>query len=137
MPVTYDSVAEGDALPEVKRTASHFKVLQFLGASWMWGPMFYDAGRAEKMGLAAPIVPGPMKHALMQEYVTGWAGKGATLKRLQVSHRRPNVHDEEMTFGGAVTRKFEEDGEKLIEVEVYIDNPEGERNLRGSATLAL
>ena len=136
MPLTYDAIHEGDPLPQVQRAAEHLKVLQFMGASWMWGPMFYDLKRAEKMGLPAPIVPGPMKHALLQDYLARWAGKGAALKRLQVSHRRPNVHDELMTFGGSVTKKYEENGQKLLEVEVFIDNPAGDRNLRGSATLA-
>ncbi|MEE9276849.1 MAG: hypothetical protein V3V06_00380 [Dehalococcoidia bacterium] len=136
MTVSYESVSEGDDILEVKRTPTHLRVLQFMGASWMWGKQFYDPATAEKMGLAGPIVPGPMKHAYLQQYLTRWLAGAGTIRRLQVSHRRPDLHDVEMTLGGTVTRKHEENGEKLLEVELYIDNPDGERSVRGSATIA-
>ncbi len=135
MPLTFDDINDGDDLPQRKRTPSSLRVMQFMGASWMWGPQFYDAATAEKMGLPAPIVPGPMKAAFLDQYLRAWLDGGGKVERLQVSHRRPDVHNVEMTLGGAVTRKYEDDGVQKADLEIFIDNPEGERSIRGAATV--
>ena len=40
-----------------------------------------------------------------------------------------------MTLSGAVTKKYEQDGAKLVDVELEIHNPAGDRTTRGSATV--
>ena len=135
--ITYDSIAEGDALPEQQRMPSRMKVLQFIGAGWLWGPQFVDPAAAEKMGLPAPIIPGAVKQAYFMQYVESWLGKGGwRLRRVQVSHRRPDVQDVGMTLTGTVTKKYEDAGTKLVDLELEIHNEEGERTTRGSATVA-
>jgi hypothetical protein len=137
MPLTFDRIDEGADLPGAKRTPSSFRVMQFMGASWMWGPQFYDQASAEKMGLSAPIIPGPMKAAFLDQYLRHWLDGGGHVTRLQLSHRRPDLHNVEISIGGTITRKYEEDGEKRADLEVFIDNPEGERSVRGAATVVL
>lgn len=133
---TYDAITEGDVLPEQERMPSRLKVLQFLGAGWLWGPQFIDPAAAEKMGLPAPIIPGAVKQAYFMQYMDHWLGKdGWKLRRVQVSHRRPDVQDVLMTLSGSVTKKYDEEGAKLVDVELEIHNPEGERTTRGSATV--
>ena len=58
------------------------------------------------------------------------------ITRLQLSHRRPDVHDSEMTLGGSVTKTYEEDGRHMADLEIFIDNPQGDRSVRGAATVA-
>ena len=70
------------------------------------------------------------------QYVDHWLGTGGwRLRRVQVSHRRPDVQDVPMTLSGAVTKKYEQDGAKLVDVELEIHNPTGDRTTRGSATV--
>ena len=135
MTVNFESLHEGDAIPPATRTATRLRVLQFLGASWMWGSQFYDPATAERMGLAGLVVPGPMKHAFLQQYLSSWLGGSGAIRRLQVAHRRPDVQDVPMTLSGAVTKKYEQDGAKLVDVELEIHNPAGDRTTRGSATV--
>lgn len=136
MTVNFESLHEGDAIPPATRTPTRLRVLQFLGASWMWGSQFYNPATAERMGLAGLVVPGPMKHAFLQQYLSSWLGGSGAIRRLQVAHRRPDVQDAELTLSGVVTRTYEADGERLVDMELYIDNPNGDRSLRGSATIA-
>ena len=136
MPLSYDALHEGDALPTVRRTPTTPKVMQFLDVASTWVPQFYDQAVAQRMGLEGPIIPAPLKLAYLQQYLTKWLGGAGGVRRLQLSHRRPDYHNVELTIGGAVTRKYEQDGVRLLEVELWIDNPEGERSLRGGATIA-
>ncbi len=132
---SFEGLSEGDLIAEIKRTPTRDRVLRFLGATWMWSGQFLNAEAAAKIGLAGPIVPGPMKHAFLQQYLNRWLQGAGEIRRLQISHRRPDLQDAEVTLGGSVTRLYEQDGDKLAELEIYIDNAEGERSVRGSATI--
>lgn len=136
MPIPYDTLQDGDALPTLRRTPTTPKVMQFLAAATTWVPQFYDEAVAIEMGLDGPIVPAPLKLAYLHQYLAKWLDGVGTIRRLQLSHRRPDYHNIELTLGGAVTRKYEQDGVRLLEVELWIDTPEGERSLRGGATIA-
>lgn len=135
MPLAFETINEGDELPELKRTPDQFQVMRFLGATWGWGAQFYDPATAEKMGLPAPIVPGAMKQGFLDQYLRGWLDGGGRIRRLQLSHRRPSIHDAEMTLGGVITRTYEEDGTQRADLEIFIDDPQGERSVRGAATV--
>ncbi len=136
MPLDYDSIHEGDSLPNVQRRTTRLSVLQFMGGSWMWSESFFhDPEAAAAMGLPGPIIPGPYKHALVQQYLVHWLGRLSGIRRLQVSHRRPDVHDSLFTIGGTVTRKYEQDGHLLADLELFVDQESGDRSVRGAATV--
>ena len=135
MALDYAQVQEGDALPARTRTPVTLRVLQFLGACWLWGPQFHDPDRAARMGLPGPIVPGNMKYAYIHQYLRRWLDDAGEVRRIQLAHRRPDVQNAEMAIGGTVTRKYEQDGRPFADLEIWIDNAQGERSVRGSATV--
>ena len=136
MALSYETIEEGVSLPARQRMPSRLKVLQFLGAAWVWGPQFVDPDAAKKLGLAGPIIPGAVKQAYFMQYITSWLGRGGwRFRRVQVSHRRPDLQGAEMTLQGTVTRKYEQDGEKRLDVELEIHNAAGERTTHGAATM--
>ena len=135
--ITYDSVEVGEALPSAQRTPSTQNVGRYLGDRSPKGTPSMDADAARRMGLPHLIVPGPLKLAYLEHYLRRWLDGGGVLRRLRLSHRRPDFHDETMTLGGAVTRKYEDQGEKALDLEVWIDNAKGERSVRAAATVVL
>lgn len=138
MPQTPETVHEGDQLPTEHRTPSTDQVVAFCDATGNRGPQFLDPEFAkEKMGLPGPIIPGNMKQGFLDQYLRRWLSGAGTITRLQLSHRRPDLHNVEMTIGGAVTRVYDHDGHHMADLEIYIDNPQGERSVRGAATVAL
>jgi len=40
-----------------------------------------------------------------------------------------------LTLGGTVTRRYERDGLRFADLELWIDQESGERSVRGSATV--
>ena len=135
-PRSYDAIQEGEELPAEERLPTHRKIMMFIGASWQWVPQFYEQETADQMGLEGPIIPGPVRIAWLEQFLRRWLGGAGTFKRIHVSHRRPDYHDKPITIGGHVTRKYEEDGCKLVDFELWVDNREGERSVRGSATVS-
>ena len=136
MPLSYESLFEGGELPNEQRTPGTDQVVAFCNATGNAGPQFLDAEFAkEKMGLPGPIIPGNMKQGFLDQYLRRHFG-AHTITRLQLNHRRPDLHNVEMTIGGEVTKLREEDGRRYADLELHIDNPQGERSVRGAATIA-
>ena len=136
MPFNFSDLSEGDALPDEQRTPSTEQVVNFCNATGNAGPQFLDADFAkERMGLPGPIIPGNMKQGFLDQYLRRQFGSHL-ITRLQINHRRPDLHNAEMTIGGEVTKLREEDGRRFADLEIHIDNPQGDRSVRGAATIA-
>jgi len=136
MAYQYDELQEGAELPNEHRTPTTEQVVGFCNATGNAGPQFLDSEFAqEKMGLPGPIVPGNMKQGFLDQYLRRHFGRNQ-ITRLQLNHRRPDVHNAEMTIGGEVTRTYEAEGRRMVDLEIHIDNPQGDRSVRGAATIA-
>ena len=83
------------------------------------------------------IVHGRFKYASLGEVVSNWLGHAGRIKKLSCQYRGMDFPDKEMICGGAVTRKYEEDGEKLVELELWTKNEDGKNTTPGSAVVAL
>jgi hypothetical protein len=80
---------------------------------------------------------GQLKTALIGRMLADWAGPKAWVTRLDVRYRAWDYFFEVKQFGGAVTAVRAEDGENLVDVDVFMANEAGEVTTRGTATLAL
>ena len=60
--------------------------------------------------------------ALFGRIVTDWAGPDAMLRRLKFTMRAPNYVGDTITSRGWVTRTYEQDGKRLVDVEIHLDN---------------
>lgn len=140
MPLSYDEIEEGAELPVHRRTPTTEQVVAFIGsqggAMRAGGTQFTDAEFAKTMGLPGPIIPGNMKHGFLDQYLRVLFRGEGSITRLQMAMRRPDLHNVEMTIGGSVVKKEEAEGKRTAELELFIDNPEGERSVRGAATIA-
>ncbi len=136
MTLNYDDLREGVELPNELRTPTTDQVEAFCHATGNMGPQFLDAEFAkERMGLPGPIIPGNMKQGFLDQYLRRQFGRNQ-ITRLQLNHRRPDLHNVEMTIGGEVTRTYDAEGRRMVDLEIHIDNPQGDRSVRGAATIA-
>ena len=136
MTLEYDALQEGVELPTEHRTPTTEQVVAFCNATGNQGPQFLDPEFAkERMGLPGPIIPGNMKQGFLDQYLRRHFGRNQ-ITRLQLNHRRPDVHNVEMTIGGEVTRAYDANGRRMVDLEIHIDNPQGDRSVRGAASIA-
>jgi acyl dehydratase len=113
-------------------------VIDFIGA---WDPglgpsRFTSKEVAKAEGLSGPIVPGIMTMASLSQLLTSWAGP-LTLTSLDVIFRQPVPHNQSLKLHGVVTDMNEVNNKGILEVDVYVDTPEGDRLILGKATLSL
>ena len=136
MSLTYEALSEGDALPEVERAPTRAMVEVGLGGDPTAAPrQFWDEEYALGIGLPGTIVPGNVQFVVLEQYLNRWLDGAGSVRKLQLSLRRPNQVGVPMLLGGNVVRLYEDGQRGLADVEFHIDTPEGERAVRASATV--
>jgi acyl dehydratase len=130
----FDAVHEGDELPVREMFLDKDQVRAYARAAGQWSPRFTDDEGARKEGLPGMITPGNMSMGLLTTLVEAWAGPG-TLQRLGTTFRGLLLPGQRIRLCGAVTEKS--DGARTVELDVWIENEDGERPVIGTATVRL
>ena len=69
--------------------------------------------------------------------LTNWMGDDGFLRQASCKIRRHNPEGDLLFIQGEVTKKFEENGTKLVEISLTSENQDGERSAYGHAVAAL
>ena len=92
---------------------------------------------AKQVGVPATYDYGPQRTAWMCSLVSNWIGDAGFVKRVRVDLRRFNLVGDTTWCKGRVTRKYEVDGQKLVDLEIWADNQRGETTTKGVASVVL
>jgi acyl dehydratase len=93
--------------------------------------------RAQEIGIPGAYDYGCQRSSWIGHLLTNWMGDDGFLRKLYVELRRFNVVGDTTWCKGKVTRKFTEDGEHLVEVDVWAENQRGEVTAPGRAVVRL
>ncbi len=135
--ITWDEVNEGWELGPVVRNPSSQQLVKYAGASGDYYQIHYDKDFAQGTGLEDIIIHGALKNAFLGTLVTDWMGPQGTLRRLSCQYRGMDIPGRPITARGVVTRKYERDGEYLVDCEIWLENEAGQRTTPGRATVSL
>jgi len=138
MAPSYDQVNVGDEIPSLSVELNQMMLWMYAGASGDFNPIHVDKEFAETVGLGGTIAHGLSSMARMGKCVTDWAGDPGALRKFKVRFARPARPGDTITFWGKVTEKKEEDGKKLVVLEVSAENQNGVQVLtNGEAVVEL
>jgi acyl dehydratase len=130
----FDDVYEGDELDPQTFVHAKERVRAYAKASGIYFPRFTDDEGARREGLPGMITPGNMSMGLIASFLERWAGPG-TVRRLGTTFRGLLLPDRTIRICGVVTQR--DDATRSVEVDVWIENDDGERSVIGTATVAL
>ena len=133
----FEDVKEGQDVPELVLTPSTQQLVHWAAGSGDFYQIHYDQDFAKSTGLQGIIVHGALKHALLGRMLHEWVRYDGTVKKWDVSYRGMDVPGQEMHCKGRVTGKRQENGENLVDIEIWTENPKGQKTTPGSATVAL
>jgi acyl dehydratase len=97
----------------------------------------WDNFMAGELGMPAAYDYGSHRGALSSHLMTNWIGDDGWLALHDVQYRGMVFLGDTVWFKGTVTRKFEQDGNSFVDVEIQGVNQRGEAPLRGRAVAAL
>ena len=135
--VYYEDIEAGSEIPALVRCPTTVQLVKFAGASGDYYPIHYDKDFAQAHGLPGVIVHGWLALSFLGQMLTDWMGEGGTLVKLSGSYRGMNLVGEDIICNGRVTRKYLEDNRYCVRIEMWAENPRGERTVSGSATVML
>jgi acyl dehydratase len=135
----FEDVKEGQELPPIKIAPDKQQLVKFAAGSGDFNPLHFDENfpMLKAMGLTENIVHGRFKYAQVGRLVFAFAGYKGRVKRFGVNYRGMDLLNKEITAGGVVTGKRQEGGENLVELDVWTENPEGQKTSPGTAVVAL
>ena len=133
----WEDVNEGADLPPLVKNPTTQQLVQYAGASGDYYQIHYDKDFAQSTGLDGVIIHGALKNAFLGQLVTRWMGPQGNLKRLSCQYRGMDAPGKPATIKGAVTRKYQQDGEYLVDCDVWLENPDAQKTTPGSATVSL
>ena len=135
--VYWDDVTEGMELPPLVKHPTTQQLVRYAGASGDYYQIHYDKDFAQGNQLEGVILHGALKNAFLGQFMTGWMGPLGALKRLACQYRGMDFPGNAITAKGRVLRTYQAEGQNLVDCEIWLENPEGQRTTPGSATVAL
>ena len=133
----WEDVQEGMELPSLVKRPNTQQLVKWAGASGDYYQIHYDTSFAQSTGLSGVIVHGSLKNAFLGQLITDWIGERGSLKKLTAQYRGMDMPGDTLTCKGKVANKYENDGEYLVDCEIWIENSKGERTTPGQAIVSL
>jgi acyl dehydratase len=133
----YEDIEVGSEIPALVKYPTTMQLVKYAGASGDYYQIHYDKDFAVANGLPGVIVHGWLTLSFMGQMVTDWLGEGGTLLKLSGSYRGMNKVHEDIICNGKVTKKYIEDNKHLARVDIWAENPQGEKTVTGTAVVML
>ena len=133
--VYFDDVAEGQEIPVLKKNCSTQQLVQWAAGSGDFYQIHYDKDFAVGTGLKNIIVHGALKNAFLGQLVHDWIGNNGRIKKYGCSYRGMDYPNEDILCKGVVKRKYEEGGKRLVDLEVWTEQADGNKTTPGYATV--
>lgn len=127
----WHKVREGDQLPPLTfPIAMRTLMIDVAGTRDLY-PIHHDRDFAKDSGARDIFVNTMFYEGLFGRIATDWAGPESFLRKLRFAMRGPNCLGDVITSRGWVTRTYQSDGKKLLDLEIHLDN-----QLESDATIA-
>ena len=108
------------------------------GAAELGGGGRFDMEHAtDRRNMPGQFDYGPQRVCWMAQVVTDWMGDDGTLKKMDSKVRHPNIVGDTNTLKGEVAKKYEEEGEHLVDLDVWVENQAGLASALSRITVAL
>ena len=115
--ITWDDVAEGQQITLVEEMSTQRLVI-WAAAVADYYQIHYDEAYALANDLPGVIVHGALKGMLVGRLLDEFVGERGRIVRWSVAYRGMDRASVPVTVWGTVTRKYEEDGRALLDLDV-------------------
>jgi acyl dehydratase len=136
-PIFYEDIEVGTGIPALVKYPTTMQLVKYAGASGDYYQIHYDKDYAIANGLPGVIVHGWLTLSFLGQMLTDWLGEGGMLLKLSGSYRGINKVNEDIICNGKVTKKYVEESKLCARVEIWAENPQGEKTVTGSAVVML
>ena len=133
----YEDVEAGEEVTPVVKYPTTMQLVKFAAATGDYYQIHYDKDFAVAQGLPGVIVHGWLGLSFLADMVAAWLGEQGRIIKLDGGYKGMNRVHEELFCYARVSRKYEAEGEGRLRLELWVENPAGEKTVTGSAVVAL
>jgi acyl dehydratase len=134
--INFDSLKVGDSIPSLEKgPISRTSLALFAGASGDHNPIHIDIDYAKAAGMPDVFVPGMLSMAYLGQMLTAYVPQ-SSIKSFGVQFSAITQIGDTLTCKGAITKKYEENFEKLVQLRIEAVNQDGECKLAGEAIVS-
>jgi acyl dehydratase len=134
---TFATTSVGDSLPSIEKSPGRRQLVQYAAGSGDFNPLHYDADFPQAKAIGDNIVHGRMKYACLGELASNWLGHSGRIVSLGCQYRGMDMQGHTFTVKGVVAGKREDNGKKLIDLELWTETSDGKKTTPGSAVVEL
>lgn len=135
--VHFEDISEGQEIPKLSLHCDSQRLVYFAAGYGDYYQIHYDKDFAQKTGLKDRITHGALKHSLIGRMLAEWSGETGKVKRFAVQYRGMDDIDRDIIARGVITGKRVENGDHLVDLEVWTEDPDGNKTTPGTATVIL
>ena len=137
MALRFDDVRVGDSLvPLTKGPLERSQFVAYGEAAMDANPIHTDEEFAQQSGYKSVFAQGMLSMGFLGQMLVANAGTG-NVRRFKVRFTKISWPGETITCKGVVTKKYQEDGIRVVDCDVHTETENGERRVEGSASLIL
>ena len=135
--VYFEDVKEGEEIPKLEKNCSSQQLVQWAAGSGDFYQIHYDKDFAQSTGLKGLIVHGALKHAFLGQLLHDWLGEQGRIKKFGCQYRGMDEPSQEITCRGVIMKKYQEGDQNIVELDIWTENPEGQKTTPGQAVVTL
>ncbi|MGQ9572477.1 MAG: MaoC/PaaZ C-terminal domain-containing protein [Dehalococcoidia bacterium] len=135
--VYFEDVQEGQEIPSLRQNCDSQRLVFWAAGSGDFYQIHYDKDFAQATGLPDRIIHGALKHALLGRMLHEWVADQGRVKKVACQYRGMDMVNEDVICRGRVTKKYQQGGENLVELEVWTENPQGQKTTPGTGVVSL
>lgn len=131
------AIAVGTSITPYTVRTSTIQLFRFSAATWNAHRIHYDSAYAETEGYPGVLVQAHLHGCFLSNAVLRWAGAGSSLRAFRWRNRHPAFAGDVLTVTGAVATVVNQNGRRVVEVELEEYNQDGQLCAPGRAVVAL
>ena len=135
--VYFEDVSEGDPIAELAINCRTQQLVIWAGAYGHVYQIHYDQNFAKNTGLDSIIVHGALKNAFLGQLLHDFVSPSGEVKEFGCQYRGMDYPDQDITCRGTVTKTYVEGDQHIVELDIWTENPDGQKTTPGTAKVVL
>jgi acyl dehydratase len=135
---SWDELAEGGSgpAPLVIGPITRTDFVRYQGASGDMNPIHHDEPFARAAGYEAPLAVGMFQAGVLSTWATAWLG-ATNIRRYKVRWKEQCWPGDVLTFTGRVAKRYEENGERRVDLDLVCTRQTGGIAVQAWATFVV
>jgi acyl dehydratase len=135
--VYWDDLDVGQEIPTFVRQTDSMHWNRYAAVNDEFVYIHMDADIAKAMAQPDVFGMGNLRLAYLHNLLRAWIGEDGDIKRVGCQYRALNFRGDVLTAHGKITNKYTENGEHLVDLDVWVENQKGDNTCPGVATVRL